>query len=83
MREVFTMVEVYAPNDEMIVPFNSKDGQWTDIPTDAKFQFMCATNNIYAEVFDAVRAEIDTASQSTASQKQAVDTNIAAFDVKV
>ncbi len=82
-KGIFTTAEVYAPNGEMIAAYNSQNGQWMNIDTEAECQFMYATNDIYAEAFDAARAEIEAAAQGTASQKQAADTNTAAFDVKV
>ena len=75
---MITTAEVYAPNGEMIAAFNSDGGGWTEIPTEAEYQFMHEADRIYREAYDAARAEINAA-----AKKSEVDCEGAAsFDVR-
>ena len=77
---MITTAEVYAPNGEMIAAFNSDGGGWTEIPTEAEYQFMHEADRIYREAYDAARAEINAA----AAKRSEVDREGAAsFDVRV
>lgn len=59
--------EIYAPNGEMIAAFNS-DGGWTEISTEAEYQFLNQADQIYSEAFDEARAEINAAAKSSAAE---------------
>lgn len=59
--------EIYAPNGEMIAAFNS-DGGWTEISTEAEYQFLNQADQIYSEAFDEARAEINAAAKGSAAE---------------
>ena len=77
---MITTAEVYAPNGEMIAGFNSNGCGWTEIPTEAEYQFMSQTNQIYREAYDAARAEIKAAAEQRHAAADGGAT--ASFDVR-
>ena len=50
--------EVFAPNGEMIAAYNS-DGGWTEISTEAEYQFLHQADQIYYDAYKEARAEIN------------------------
>lgn len=70
--------EIYAPNGEMIAGYNSNGG-WTEISTEAEYQFLHQADQIYHDAFREARAEINAAAKSPAPEP-AGDT---AFDTRV
>ena len=42
--------EIYAPNGEMIAGYNSNGG-WTEISTEAEYQFLHQADQIYSDAF--------------------------------
>ena len=70
--------EVYAPNGEMIAAYNSRGG-WTEISTEAEYQFLHQADQIYHDAFRAAREELNAASQSPAPEP----TGGAVFDTRV
>ena len=59
--------EIYAPNGEMIAAFNS-DGGWTEISTEAEYQFLNQADQIYSEAFDEAHAEINAAAKGSVAE---------------
>ena len=55
--------EIYAPNGEMIAGYNSNGG-WTEISTEAEYQFLHQADQIYSDAFKEARAEINAAAKS-------------------
>ena len=55
--------EIYAPNGEMIAGYNSNGG-WTEISTEAEYQFLHQADQIYSDAFKDARAEINAAAKS-------------------
>lgn len=70
--------EIYAPNGEMIAGYNSNGG-WTEISTEAEYQFLHQADQIYHDAFREARAEINAAAKSPAPEPVG-DT---AFDTRV
>ena len=70
--------EIYAPNGEMIAGYNSNGG-WTEISTEAEYQFLHQADQNYHDAFREARAEINAAAKSPAPEP-AGDT---AFDTRV
>lgn len=70
--------EIFAPNGEMIAAYNS-DGGWTEISTEAEYQFLHQADQIYYDAYKEARAEINAASKSPA--KECGDS--ASFDTRV
>lgn len=54
--------EIYAPNGEMIAGYNSNGG-WTEISTEAEYQFLHQADQIYSDAFKEARAEINAAAK--------------------
>ncbi len=67
MGRLVTTAEVYAPNGKMIAAFNS-DGGWTEISTEAEYQFLSQADQIYSEAFKKARAEINAATKSPVAE---------------
>ena len=59
--------EVFAPNGEMIAAYNSNGG-WMEISTEAEYQFLHQSAQIYSEAFREAREEINAASKSPAEE---------------
>ena len=59
--------EIYAPNGEMIAGFNSNGG-WTEVSTEAEYQFLHQADQIYSEAFDEARAEINAAAKGSVAE---------------
>ncbi len=70
--------EIYAPNGEMIAGYNSSGG-WTEISTEAEYQFLHQADQIYSDAFKEARAEINAASKSPVPEPAGE----AAFDTRV
>lgn len=70
--------EIFAPNGEMIAAYNS-DGGWTEISTEAEYQFLHQADQIYYDAYKEARAEINAASKSPT--KECGDS--ASFDTRV
>lgn len=59
--------EIFAPNGEMIAAYNSNGG-WTEISTEAEYQFLNQADQIYYDAFKEAREEINAASKSPAEE---------------
>lgn len=59
--------EIFAPNGEMIAAYNSNGG-WTEISTEAEYQFLNQADQIYYDAFKEAREEINAASNSPAEE---------------
>lgn len=70
--------EIFAPNGEMIAAYNSNGG-WTEISTEAEYQFLNQADQIYYDAFKEARAEINDASKSPAVESG----GSASFDTRV
>lgn len=70
--------EIYAPNGEMIASYNSSGG-WTEISTEAEYQFLHQADQIYHDAFREARAEINAAAKSPAPEPTGETT----FDTRV
>ena len=70
--------EIYAPNGEMIAGYNSHGG-WTEISTEAEYQFLHQADQIYHDAFREARAEINAAAKSPAPEPTGETT----FDTRV
>ena len=70
--------EIYAPNGEMIAGYNSNGG-WTEISTEAEYQFLHQADQIYHDAFREARAEINAAAKSPAPEPTGETT----FDTRV
>ena len=70
--------EIYAPNGEMIAGYNSNGG-WTEISTEAEYQFLNQADQIYYDAFKEARAEINAAAENPAPEPASE----AAFDARV
>ena len=70
--------EIYAPNGEMIAGYNSNGG-WTEVSTEAEYQFLNQADQIYYDAFKEARAEINAAAENPAAEP-ASET---AFDARV
>ena len=70
--------EIYAPNGEMIAGYNSNGG-WTEISTEAEYQFLHQADQIYSDAFKEARAEINAAAKSTTPESAGG----AGFDTRV
>ena len=70
--------EIYAPNGEMIAGYNSNGG-WTEISTEAEYQFLHQADQIYHDAFREARAEINAAAKSPAPEPASEAT----FDTRV
>jgi hypothetical protein len=70
--------EVFAPNGEMIAAYNS-DGGWTEISTEAEYQFLHQADQIYYDAYKEARAEINAASKSPVAENGSGAT----FDARV
>ena len=70
--------EIYAPNGEMIAGYNSNGG-WTEISTEAEYQFLHQADQIYHDAFREARAEINAAAKSPAPEPAGE----ASFDTRV
>ena len=69
--------EVFAPNGEMIAAYNS-DGGWTEISTEAEYQFLHQADQIYYDAYKEARAEINAAAKSPTPESSS-----ASFDARV
>lgn len=69
--------EVFAPNGEMIAAFSS-DGGWTEISTEAEYQFLNQADQIYSEAFDEARAKINAAAKAPVGE----NSSGASFDMR-
>ena len=70
--------EIYAPNGEMIAGYNSSGG-WTEISTEAEYQFLHQADQIYSDAFKEARAEINAAADAPAPEPAGE----ASFDTRV
>lgn len=70
--------EIYAPNGEMIAGYNSSGG-WTEISTEAEYQFLHQADQIYHDAFREAREEINAASKSPTPEPAGETT----FDTRV
>lgn len=70
--------EIYGPNGEMIAGYNSNGG-WTEVSTEAEYQFLHQADQIYYDAFKEARAEINAASKSPAEESS----GSASFDTRV
>lgn len=70
--------EIYAPNGEMIAGYNSNGG-WTEISTEAEYQFLHQADQIYHDAFREAREEINAAAKSPAPEPAGETT----FDTRV
>lgn len=70
--------EIYAPNGEMIAAYNSNGG-WTEISTEAEYQFLHQADQIYSDAFKEAREEINAAAKGPAAKPAGE----AAFDTRV
>lgn len=70
--------EIYAPNGEMIAGYNSNGG-WTEVSTEAEYQFLHQADQIYSDAFKEARAEINAAAETPAAEPAGE----AAFDARV
>lgn len=70
--------EIYAPNGEMIAGYNSNGG-WTEISTEAEYQFLHQADQIYYDAYKEARAEINAAAKSPAPESAGG----AGFDTRV
>lgn len=70
--------EIYAPNGEMIAGYNSNGG-WTEISTEAEYQFLHQADQIYYDAYKEARAEINAAAKSPAPEPASEAT----FDTRV
>ena len=70
--------EIYAPNGEMIAGYNSNGG-WTEISTEAEYQFLHQADQIYHDAFREAREEINASAKSPAPEPAGETT----FDTRV
>lgn len=70
--------EIFAPNGEMIAAYNS-DGGWTEISTEAEYQFLHQADQIYYDAYKEARAEINAAAKSPITENGSGAT----FDARV
>ena len=70
--------EIYAPNGEMIAGYNSNSG-WTEISTEAEYQFLHQADQIYHDAFREAREEINASAKSPAPEPAGETT----FDTRV
>ena len=74
-----TTAEIYNENGEMIAGYRDGGG-WTSVPTADETRFQYESNQIYREAYNAAKAEIAAAKQTTAP---AVSGDASAsFDIK-
>ena len=52
---------VYSSDREQIANYNTSSGGWQSLTTRAESQFLRDSNNIYKQVYDAARAEMNAA----------------------
>jgi len=70
--------EIYAPNGEMIAGYSSNGG-WTEISTEAEYQFLHQADQIYHDAFRETREEINASAKSPAPEPAGETT----FDTRV
>ena len=70
--------EIYAPNGEMIAGYNSNGG-WTEISTEAEYQFLHQADQIYHDAFREAHEEINASAKSPAPEPAGETT----FDTRV
>ena len=70
--------EIYAPNGEMIAGYNSNGG-WTEVSTEAEYQFLHQADQIYHDAFREAREEINASAKSPAPEPAGEAT----FDTRV
>jgi hypothetical protein len=74
-----TTAEIYSQNGEMIAGYRDGGG-WTSVPTADESRFQYESNQIYREAYNAAKAEIAAAKQTTAPA--ANGDAPASFDIK-
>ena len=72
--------QIYNADGEMIAAYSDRRGGWFDIPTADETRFQYESTQIYYEAYNAAKAEMDAAQQTTTPATSG-DAS-AGFDVK-
>ena len=61
---------VYSPDGEQIAAYNTSSGGWQVLNTQAENKFLLESGRLYAQAYNAARAEINAGTQKPASDRE-------------